>query len=210
MWHGTVTYQGGQYHFAWVGNSGKSRNQIYYSVSTDGCQFSCPQVLIENDAGWDYLYRPCLLMEGGRWHCYYGVIRCDGKWMISMSRGVSLKDMAGITADDLGVLGQPLRELIASDTKMRIRRKIKDTASLFTPRLIMLVPIMILLRFLQFSPLAVWFLSVIGSIACAFLIIGSKWAIRRGMVMGTVTACVTVFLTEVVSQVWQILLTLIF
>ena len=198
MWHGTVIFQEGRYHFVWVGNSGKARSKIYYSSSADGIRFSAPRVIVENDAGWEFLYRPCLLKDKDQWYCYYGVIRCDGKWLISMSRGGSLQNLTGVTPEELGKTSQLL---IASDVKMRMRRWIKDTANLFTPRLMILTPLLILLRFLQFSPLTVWFLSIICGTVCAFVLFDPKRAIRRGILMGTAAACVAAFLAEIAAQI---------
>ena len=203
MWHGTVSYQDGIYYFVWVGHAGKPCNQIFYSVSTDGFHFSSPQVMIENDSGWEYLYRPCLLKKEEILHCYYGVIRCDGKWMISLSRGEEIQEMAGVTPADLGTTSQPLHELIASDTKMRIQRCMTDTAMFFTPRLLILIPLLILLRFLQISPVMAWVVSMICCIVCSFLLVDRKKVIRRGIIMGTANACIAAFLAEMLLQMLQ-------
>lgn len=149
MWHGTVIYQEGRYHFVWVGNSGAARGRVYYAHSMDGLRFSDPQVIIENDAGWKFLYRPCLLKTRGQWYCYYGVIRCDNRWMISMSRGESLHNLSGITGAELGAICQPLDNLVDSDFKLLVRQWKHRIGALFTPRLMLLIPFSLFARSTQ-------------------------------------------------------------
>ena len=201
MWHGTVICQDGQYHFVWVGYSGLSRNRIYYANSADGIRFSEPRVIVENDVGWEYLYRPCLLKTGEQWYCYYGVIRCDGKWMVSLSRGGLLQKLTGITAAELGETIQPLSELIASSPKLRLRRRMKDTAALFTPRLMLLTPLLVMLRLLNVSPLAVWSFSMVCGMICSYIRIDRKHAVQRGIFMGTTAASVATFLVEIITEI---------
>lgn len=205
MWHGTVIYADKQYHFAWVGNSGKHRDRIYYSNSDDGCCFTIPSVIVVNDAGWDFLYRPCLLKEGSQWYCYYGAIRCDGKWLISMSQGESLECLTGITTADLGVIRQPIEALIASSLKLRMKRYAKDVMKLFTPRLLLCLPLLIVLCFLRLSPLMVWLIAIICGCIGSIVLIEPKRTIRRSIVMGTVNACISVFLFEIYLQILQII-----
>lgn len=203
MWHGTVIHQEGAYHFVWVGYSGAARSRIHYAHSTDGLCFSEPRVIVENDAGWEYLYRPCLLKDGGQWYCYYGVIRSDGKWMLSLSRGKTLQDLTGITTADLGTTAQPLAELIADSPGLRLRRYKKEIRSLFTPRLMILLPLLCILRLLHISPLSSWLLAWACGTGYSCIVSGPKRAVLRGLFMGTVSACIVAFLCEILSQLQQ-------
>lgn len=208
MWHGTVIFAEGQYHFVWVGHSGKHRNQIYYANSYDGCSFTVASVIVDNDAGWDYLYRPCLLWERNRWYCYYGAIRCDGKWLISMSGGESLNHLTGITPADLGEIHQPAEALVASSAKLRAKRYAKDIMKLFTPRLLVCLPFLTILRFCHVSPLMIWAVAVFFSAVYSAVLIEPKRMIRRGVVMGTVNACISVFVYEICAQILKIIVDL--
>lgn len=210
MWHGTVICQEGQYHFVWVGYSGPARNRIHYADSADGIRFSEPQVIVENDASWEYLYRPCLLKAGEQWHCYYGVIRCDGKWMVSLSRGEVLRNLSGITAADLGPTIQPLSELIASSPRLLLRRRMKEVTRLVTPRLMILVPFLLILRLLQLSPLTSWLAACACGIGYSAIVFGSKRSILRGLLMGTISACIVAFLCEIFSQLQALIGTIHF
>ena len=205
MWHGTVIFQEGKYHFVWVGNSGIHRQRVYYADSSDGIHFSQPHIILENDTGWEYLYRPCPLKAEGQWYCYYGVIRSDGKWLISMSKGPVIQKLRGITADELGTISQAADALISSGRKLRIKKLVGDAEKLFTPRLLLLAPLLILLRLLQFSPLAVWGLAVVFGTACSFVRISRKKAVQRGLLMGTISAAAASFAAEILTQLLQMI-----
>lgn len=201
MWHGTVIFSEGKYHFVWVGNSGIHRERVYYADSLDGIHFSGPQTILENDAGWEYLYRPCLLKTAEQWHCYYGVIRCDGKWLISMSRGAALSELKGITAAELGVLSQSPDALIGTSRKLRLKKLVSDWKKLFTPRLMILAPVLIALRLLKFQPIEAWVLAMVLGAICSFVRIDRKRAVQRGILMGTVSAAAAAFVAEILMQI---------
>jgi hypothetical protein len=208
MWHGTVIHTENRYHFVWVGYAGLHRNRIYYAGSADGRRFSEPAVIVDNDAGWDYLYRPCLLKAQNRWYCYYGANRIDGKWLISMSKGESLEHMKGITAEELGPIGQDVRALTAWSRKLRMDRWIADAAGLAAPRLLLLLPCLTALRFLGCSALTLWFAAILSSAVCSRILIEPKRMLRRGLVMGTINACVSEFLFGILTQLLQIVINL--
>ena len=208
MWHGTVIHTENRYHFVWVGYAGLHRNRIYYAGSADGRRFSEPAVIVDNDAGWDYLYRPCLLKAQNRWYCYYGANRIDGKWLISMSKGESLEHMKGITEEELGPIGQDVRALTAWNRKLRMDRWLADTAGLAAPRLLLLLPCLTALRFLGCSALTLWFAAILSSAVCSRILIEPKRMLRRGVVMGTISACVSEFLFGILTQLLQIVVNL--
>ena len=202
MWHGTVVYQEANYHFVWVGLSGKQRNIIYYSNSTDGISFSAPQKIVENDTGWEFLYRPCLIKGNDIWYCYYGVVRCDGKWLISLSKGSNVNTLDGITASEIGATKQELINLVASTKKLRLKLYKQYIYSLVIPRLLGLCPLFLILRLLFIeSPLLAWSFACICCVAITYCAIDKKSFLCRGVFMGTVIACIVAFFKEIIQHI---------
>lgn len=204
MWHGTVSFVEKQYHFVWVGNSGANRDRIYYANSDDGYRFTVPTVIVNNDVGWEFLYRPCLLRNQNRWYCYYGVIRSDGKWMISMSHGETLDKLRGISHEDLGELSQPLDALIVANHRLRLKQCFRKIVGYFTPKLMALMPLLVGLRILHVGPITAWIIAVIGCTIGSAIWIDRKNPIWRGFIMGTSNACMAAFLAEILEKILQV------
>lgn len=103
LWHGAVSYdtEKGTYIFVYIPSAGDSQI-IEACESEDGIHFKENQTIIKNDGTtlWQRFYRPCLLVEKGNYHLFYGVITEDNKWYISYSRGDSLMTLRGITKED--------------------------------------------------------------------------------------------------------------
>ncbi len=95
IWHGSVAFHDGNYHFVFVDNSDKQ--EIYYCSSEDGIHFTEPVVIVENQGYWDFLYRPALVYSGKSVSCLYGVVNQENQWYISMSTGESVHQLTGIT-----------------------------------------------------------------------------------------------------------------
>lgn len=203
MWHGTVIFVDNQYHFVWVGNSQKHRDRIYYACSDNRISFSQPSVIIENDSGWAFLYRPCLIKENELWYCYYGTVRCDGKWLISMSKGESLYHLKGITTADLGIIYQNIEALIATNSKLYLKQNAKHIMGCFAPRMLLLLPLTLVLRCFQLSAPMIWLASVVCCSIYTLAWRGRKTMIQRGLVMGTVNACICAFIAELLAAFIQ-------
>lgn len=147
MWHGALTIHEDTWYFVWVGNKGVSRNQIYLSTSHDGRHFSQPRIIVKNDTGWDYLYRPSLLINQAMFYCFYGVIRCDNRWLIGMSYGNSLDGLVGITPQEIPYHSNR----ISTTPKLQLKKRIRAITALIIPRMLLLTPIILLLQLLSGS-----------------------------------------------------------
>ena len=79
-----------------------SNQEIYYTTSKNKTEFKVSKSIIKNDYSWDHLYRPTLLFENNQYYCLYGVIGENSENYISMSTGVSIDNLKGITQDDIG------------------------------------------------------------------------------------------------------------
>lgn len=102
MWHGAVAIDSGKVRFVWVGHGGKHRNYIYMADGVDSCNFFNTRIIIRNDTKWNFLYRPCIVRVDNTCVCYYGAIRKDGKWLITMSRGADWDQLRGIERNAWG------------------------------------------------------------------------------------------------------------
>lgn len=183
MWHGALTIHDGIYHFVWVGNQGDSKNNIYLSVSSDGLNFSQPRIIVTNDAGWDYLYRPALLIENGMYYCFYGVVRCDNRWLIGMSRGTSLDLLVGISTQDVAYHD----DRISTTRRLKLKRRIHTITGLIVPRMVLLMPLVLVLQLLSGS---VW-LATAGSVALCMVVytcFDRKRFCAGGILMGLLCA----------------------
>lgn len=196
MWHGSVSKYHDQYYLVWVGNGKKSKNKIYFAESQDGIHYQESRAIIQNDTKWAFLYRPTLLVENDRYFCIYGVVRCDGKWLVSMSSGDDLDHLSGLSTGSLPQ--EACSRLISSTSKMQIRCVIKHTQSLFVPRLLAIVPALLLCRLLtDITPLTVWLISILASAVASPLLI-KCFSLKFSVFMGTVSACITAFLYELI------------
>lgn len=102
LWHGSVVYYGDKgYYFTYIENKTGSQ-QVMCCHSEDGLSFSEPITVVKNtkQSLWQQLYRPFLLIEKGEYVLFYGVITYANEWQITISRGVSLLSLDGITKDD--------------------------------------------------------------------------------------------------------------
>ena len=183
MWHGALTFNEGVWYFVWVGNQGVSRNQIYLSVSSDGKQFSQPQIIVTNDTGWDYLYRPVLLKDHGVFYCFYGVIRCDNRWLIGMSRGLCVESLVGVSVRDIPYDG----DRISTTTKLKLKCCILHVTGLLVPRMMLLMPIVLILQLLSGSIL----ISTAGAIILCMIVyirFDSNRFFAGGIMMGLLCA----------------------
>lgn len=104
LWHGAVTYdvEKEQYIFTYIPTSTDSQT-IEVCLSKDGVHFDSNKSIVKNgkDTMWQRLYRPCILIENGIYHLFYGVITEDNKWYISYSSGNDLDTLKGITERDI-------------------------------------------------------------------------------------------------------------
>lgn len=199
MWHGSVSKYQNKYYLVWVGNGKKSKSRIYFATSQDGIHYQDSRVIIQNDTKWAFLYRPSLIVENDRYFCFYGVVRYDGKWLISMSSGDNIEHLKGLST---GILPQGVRSgLISATGKMQIRRVMQHIQSLFIPRLLAVVPVLLLLRLLtNILPLTAWLVSVLIS-AAALPLLTRYFSAKTSVLMGTVSACITSFLYELLIQI---------
>lgn len=98
IWHGAVSKYLGVYHFAFIDNK---KQQIFYCASEDGVTFSTPEVIVDNGAYWNHLYRPALLFEDDIVTCFYGVVNQENQWYISSSSGTQINNLSGLREQDM-------------------------------------------------------------------------------------------------------------
>lgn len=99
IWHGSVSKYNNQYYFVYVDMTDKQ--EVFYCSSADGIHFSDPEIIIENQGFWDYLYRPFLAFYEDSMACIYGVVNQDNQWYLSMSRGSEVHNLIGIDEQDV-------------------------------------------------------------------------------------------------------------
>lgn len=103
IWHGSVNYDTDTdtYFCVYIPNAEDSQT-IELCESKDGIHFTKNQSIVQNDSTtlWQRFYRPCLLVDEGTYHLFYGVITEDNKWFISYSKGKTLEKMVGINEED--------------------------------------------------------------------------------------------------------------
>lgn len=200
MWHGTVSLIDNKYCYVWVGNSKTERQHIYYAESLDGMTFTHPKCILTNDTDWHYLYRPCIIMVDDMWYCYYGVIRYDGKWMISVSYGSSLEELTGIDASDTSNDGRAVQELISVTPKMKIKHILRKVRSLFVIKPLVLIPFLLIIRLaVDIDPIISFIIAIVLNSFFSYFCINKKTAIQQGMLMGTVSSCIIAFLNEIIE-----------
>lgn len=129
IWHGSVTVHNGMYHFVFVDNSDKQ--EVFYCTSEDGIHFSEPEVIIENDGYWDYLYRPTLVHDGNNIYCLYGVINHANQWYISMSVGPNEDHLSGIREPALSQMKTLNDEPTDTHSFQYCLRKIYDSTQFY-------------------------------------------------------------------------------
>lgn len=194
MWHGAITKSDDVYYYVWVGK-GEHNQHIFMAISDDGSTFSEPSVIVSNDTGWNYLYRPALLIEAGRFYCFYGVVRYDGKWLVALSEGNDPYNLHGVGNEK--IVFAPER---SAETKIQ-RLKIVF-AALFERisfrQIILVVPLMLIS---QFSVWLCWLLGIVVCSAMFGLLIEKKDCFLNGLVNGTFYAAVAVFLAQLLQEV---------
>lgn len=118
MWHGNVTYNEklGTYELVYTP---LSNQKIYYSTSKNKTEFENSKVIISNDSLWTSLYRPTLLFDNNKYYCLYGVIGENSENYISMSTGINIDDLKGITQDDIGKMSGTPMELQTQEPSFR-------------------------------------------------------------------------------------------
>lgn len=202
MWHGTVIHHNGIYHYVWVGKNGVPRNRIYHAKSQNGMDFAGTKVILKNDAGWESLYRPALLMDENEAYLYYGVVRCDGKWMVALSHGPDLEHLKGTTDEE--VHASP--ERISKTAKLSIKRGIKDISSLIVPRMLVVVPVLFLMCFVWESTWLNWGMSIVINSLCYYIRFNREKCLKGGVVMGTVCSAIAVYLYQLSAELLELLL----
>ena len=101
LWHGSVEYANGNYHFTYI-EDGADSQEIKYCKSEDGISFSEERTIVKNGKNtlWDRFYRPCILFTDNQVVLLYGVITENNEWYISMSKGDSVDSLEGICNED--------------------------------------------------------------------------------------------------------------
>lgn len=118
MWHGNVTYNEKLDTYELV-YTPLSNQKIYYSTSKNKTEFENSKVIISNDSLWTSLYRPTLLFDNNKYYCLYGVIGENSENYISMSTGVKIDDLKGITQDDIRKMSGTPMELQKQEPSFR-------------------------------------------------------------------------------------------
>lgn len=119
LWHGSVDYDEGYYHFTYI-EDGSDSQEIKYCESKDGIEFSAERVIVKNDKKslWDRFYRPYTLVEEQGVIVLYGVITENNEWYISMSKGDSVDSLVGISDEDT-------EKMVVLDTVVTDTRTVK-------------------------------------------------------------------------------------
>lgn len=192
MWHGTVSFINNKYYFVWVGNSKSERNNIYYAESRDRITYTQPKCIIKNDTGWEYLYRPCLVFDNSNWYCYYGCVRCDGRWLIGLSLGKELNSLVGYCSND--------SDLISITPKMKIKSQLGKVKALFSIRALIILPIVLIIRIiLKFNPIESLITAIFLSTLFSYSFIYKKTALQQGIFMGLLSSCIISFICEIID-----------
>ena len=118
MWHGDIAYNDNLNCYELV-YTPMSNQEIYYTTSKNKTEFKFSKSIIKNDYSWDHLYRPTLLFENNQYYCLYGVIGENSENYISMSTGVSIDNLKGITQDDIGKMSGIPMELQKQEPSFR-------------------------------------------------------------------------------------------
>ena len=118
MWHGDIAYNDNLNCYELV-YTPMSNQEIYYTTSKNKTEFKFSKSIIKNDYSWDHLYRPTLLFENNQYYCLYGVIGENSENYISMSTGVSINNLKGITQDDIGKMSGIPMELQKQEPSFR-------------------------------------------------------------------------------------------
>lgn len=121
IWHGSVVVYDGKYHLVFVDNSDKQ--EIFYCSGIDGIHFSEPDIIIENEGYWDFLYRPTLVYDGDTISCLYGVINQENQWYISASAGKDVYHLVGVSEPQTAAMIHLPDEVIDTHS---VRYKIKN------------------------------------------------------------------------------------
>ncbi len=195
MWHGTVSFIHNKYYFVWVGNSNSQRNVIYYAESKDKIEYTYPKRIINNDTGWNYLYRPCLVFENSNWYCYYGVVRFDGKWLIGVSSGKDLNSLVGCNISQSND-----SELISITPKMKIKYHLGKAKTLFSIRALVILPVVLSIRMIfNINPITSLATAVVLSTLFSYFFIYKKTALYQGIFMGLLNSCIISFIVEMIN-----------
>ena len=120
IWHGCVTAHDGAYHFAFIDES--DNQEVFYCSSTDGIHFTTPEVIIENNDHWNFLYRPALVYDADKVYCLYGVVNHANQWYISMSSGSDIYHLKGLRDSDISRM-YPLSDAIINAQSLKNRLK---------------------------------------------------------------------------------------
>ena len=144
IWHGSVSYANGIYHFVYIESSNNSQ-RVLYSESKNGIDFVNNYVIIRNynNSSWKKLYRPFLLINGNRYELFYGTITENNEWYITKSSGSELDNLIGINNDDL----QQMKQLDSKVTDTHsftynVKKYIKQTKTGIRIELLALIPAM--------------------------------------------------------------------
>lgn len=197
LWHGSISYENGLYRFVWVGYEGSAANNIFYSESRDGINFNKVQKIIENNKGWSRLYRPDLIFSEGKYYCFYGVVRIDGKWLIGASSGKEIQELKGISLEQI-----PFdRTRISTTWKLKANWLIQTLKDLFIP---MLLPILVfILLFVYLIVPISWVILLLGvalSSLMYFLRFNKKSFLLGGLFMGILSSSIAVLMGQILFE----------
>lgn len=201
MWHGAIGNVDKKKYFIWTGLTGENRNKIFKSEMVNETAFINTEVIINNDTKWDYLYRPCFIYVDGTYYVYYGVIRKDGKWLISLSKGKSFDSLHGITRNEVKINNESEYISFNSNIKKHIIRKF--VKSLMIPRLLITFPFLIIIgNVFSLNVICLWILSIIICLILCykkFEIKDIKNLLLASLLMGTINNCFVSFFNDLIE-----------
>lgn len=149
LWHGAVSYdlEKQKYIFTYISTSGDSQT-IEVCESEDGIHFDSAKSVVKNDKNtmWQRFYRPCILIEDGTYHLFYGVITEDNKWYISYSYGEDLSKLRGISEKDSSKMNSLNSNVINTKSLVyKIKEVYHSFCDFFRPEIIVFTVILLLL-----------------------------------------------------------------
>lgn len=148
LWHGAVAYdlEKEQYIFTYIPTVTDSQT-IERGLSEDGIRFESDKSIVKKgkDTMWQRFYRPCILIENGIYHLFYGVITEDNKWYISYSRGNDLDKLRGITGKDIPKM-TTLNSIVTNTNTVayKIKNSYHSFCNFFRPEIIICLVILFL------------------------------------------------------------------
>lgn len=138
MWHGDIIYnkENKEYEFVYVDNNNQN---IYYSTSQDGINFSNNRVILKNDGTWSRLYRPTLVNEDEKYYVIYGVITESNENYVTMSIGKEIDSLIGINRDYISSMSGIPMETIKKESGF-VEKLIEYKNKFYRIELLLLIP----------------------------------------------------------------------